>query len=281
MITANISNGSDTQTEATSASETRSQPQPRNSERSQKSQHTQSPTQQNVGPDERVISVASGAIVALLGLARRDLPGILLATVGGGLLYRGATGYCHMYAALDINTNTGDLASNGIHVAQSCLIDRPAQELYDRWRNFEQLPSIMSNLQSVRMIDDRRSHWIATAPVTGTIEWDAEITLDEPGSRIDWHSLPDSPLQAQGSVRFEKALGDRGTNLLVLLDYLPPLGQTGHYLAKLVGKSADSQIKEDLRSFKRQIETGEVPTVIGQSRGTCLGQGKRQHSLAW
>ena len=35
-------------------------------------------------------------------------------------------------------------------------------------------------------------------------------------------------------------------------------------------------MREDLRNFKRLMETGEIPTIIGQPRGTCTGQGKRE-----
>ena len=59
------------------------------------------------------------------------------------------------------------------------------------------------------------------------------------------------------------------------MTYLPPAGRLGHTLAKMLGKSADSQIREDLRNFKRVMECGEIPTIEGQPRGTCIGRGTR------
>src|SRR4051812_49331642 len=59
---------------------------------------------QNVGPSERQVSIAGGAILALLGVARRDTTGWILAALGGGLIYRGATGNCPLYSALNVNT---------------------------------------------------------------------------------------------------------------------------------------------------------------------------------
>lgn len=58
----------------------------------------------NVGPNERAASVLGGAILAGLGAGRGTLPGLLLAALGGALVYRGVTGHCSAYAAAGVNT---------------------------------------------------------------------------------------------------------------------------------------------------------------------------------
>src|SRR5689334_12606426 len=106
--------------------------------------------QVNVGPSERQISMASGAVLALLGLARRDMMGVLIAGIGGGLIYRGATGHCPMYEALELNTADGaetqQREQTSVHIAQSLLIDKPAEELYRYWRDLDNLPRILSHV---------------------------------------------------------------------------------------------------------------------------------------
>ena len=237
---------------------------------------------QNVGQGERKVSLAAGAILSVFGLARRDLPGLLMAAVGGGLVYRGATGHCHAYEAMGVDTNDGQShallgngkpADEGVHVEETFLIDKPAEELYKFWRNLENLPAIMTHLESVKVLDERRSHWIATAPkiVGGSIEWDAQITEDMPNSRIAWQSDPDSELSNRGSVEFVKAPGDRGTIVRVEMEYRPPAGQLGALIAKLFGNDPQSLIREDVRNFKRIMEIGDVLTTDGQPRGACLG----------
>src|SRR4051812_29675484 len=138
----------------------------------------------NVGEAERAVSVASGAILALLGLSRRSIPGLLIGGVGAAMLHRGITGHCNMYNSLGINTAQEqdnesieeDIDQRGIHVEQAFLINRSAEDLYNYWRNFENLPRIMTHLQAVRVSDDRHSHWVAKAPriAGGSVEWDAE-----------------------------------------------------------------------------------------------------------
>lgn len=229
----------------------------------------------NVGSKERIASGAAGSALALLGLARRDLPGLLIAGLGGALIYRGATGHCHLYETVGLDTASRQekerQAHRGIHVTQSSLIDRTAEELYTWWRDFANLPRIMTHLESVRVLDDRRSHWVATAPrlAGGRVEWDAEITADEPNARIQWRSLPGSDVEHRGEVRFAAALGDRGTVVSVVLDYLPPAGQVGRWAAKLFGEEPEQQIRDDLRNFKRLMEAGEIVTTSGQPHGAC------------
>ena len=62
-------------------------------------------------------------------------------------------------------------------------------ELYDFWKNFENLPRFMAHLKDVKKIDERRSHWVAKAPAGMSAEWDAEIINDEPNALIAWRSL--------------------------------------------------------------------------------------------
>ncbi len=204
---------------------------------------------------------------------------MVIAGVGGALALRGATGRCAMYQSLGIDTHDGDQSpeeASDVHVSTSYLINKSPESLYAFWRNFENLPQFMSHLKSVRKIDDQRSHWVAKAPSLygGKVEWDAEITADEPNSRIAWRALPGGDVKHRGSINFAKALGDRGTKVQINLHYHPPAGQVGRWVAKLFGEEPEQQIHDDLRNFKRIMELGEIPTTIGQPRGRCRGHGE-------
>jgi uncharacterized membrane protein len=218
---------------------------------------------------------------------QRNLTGALVAAVGGSLVFRGVKGHCSLYQRLGVDTKSHQkqlqepgTAPGAVHIVESFLINKSQEELYGFWRNFENLPKFMSHLESVRKVDDTRSHWVAKAPKIygGRVEWDAEVTADEPNSRIAWRVLPGADVEHRGSVRFERAKGDRGTMVRVELEYYPPAGVIGRYAAKLFGEEPELQIREDLRKFKRLMETGEVPSIDGQPRGTCTGQGRRVSS---
>lgn len=234
----------------------------------------------NVGRGERKVSVVAGAILGAVGLYRKDLPGLALATLGGALLIRGASGHCSGYAALGIDTTKEDERraprsqpprSNEVEAKVSYLIDKPASELYAIWRDFERLPEFMTHLKSVKKLDARRTHWTTSAPwlYGGEVEWTAEIVEDELNRRIAWRSEADADVENEGSIEFSPAPGSRGTYVRVSLAYRPPGGSLGRWAAKLFGEEPEQQIHEDLRNFKRLMEVGELPTTEGQPRGKC------------
>jgi uncharacterized membrane protein len=154
----------------------------------------------------------------------------------------------------------------GLRVERVMTIRRPADELYRYWRDFEHLPLFMKHLQSVRVMDDGRSHWVTNAPGGGTVEWDAEIVDDKENELIMWRSLEGSDIANAGSVRFEPAPADRGTEVRVSLHYEAPGGKLGSSIAKLMGEEPSHQIFEDMMRFKMLMEAGEVATTEGQPR---------------
>jgi uncharacterized membrane protein len=143
-------------------------------------------------------------------------------------------------------------------VSKTVIINRSPEEVYQNWRQFENFPKFMKHLEEVRMSDDRRSHWKAKAPAGRTVEWDAEITEDQPNSLIAWRSLEGSDVQNSGRVRFERAAGGRGTVVRVEMQYAPPAGVVGATIAKLFGEEPGQQLDEDLRRFKQIMEIGEI-----------------------
>ncbi len=223
----------------------------------------------NIAQSERLGSVLGGALLTLLGIRSRSNLGAVAALVGGGLIYRGVSGHCGVYAAIGKNTAEGakpapppeEYFKNGIHVEQAFIIKKPAEELFKFWRNFENLPRFMTHLQSVTVNGDKRSHWVVKAPAGFKVEWDAEIINEEPNKLIAWRSLDGADVHNAGSVRFLEEQDPGSTEVRVVLDYLPPAGQVGHYIAKLFGESPDQQIRDDLRHFKQYMETGEIPTA--------------------
>lgn len=148
--------------------------------------------------------------------------------------------------------------SRRTHTVQSLVINRSPEDLYKEWRQFENLPRFIHQLESVRTIDDRRSHWVAKGAMRKKLEWDAEITIDSPNEHIGWHSAPGSMVEHSGSIVFERAPDDRGTIVKVKLDYTLPGGKFSSALAKVFGEDPDRRAMEALRRFKQYMETGEI-----------------------
>ena len=234
-------------------------------------QPTSHPNTQRAGKTDRWISSIGGGALAAYGLLQRSLPGAALAAAGGVLIYRGVSGSPMGTAALTGNAGKG---SEGISVKQAFVINKSPEELYEFWHNFENLPQFMTHLESVTVQGSKRSHWVAKAPGGTTVEWDANITEDRPNELIAWRSTADADIDNHGSVRFAATPDAQGTRVDVDLVYQPPAGKLGAIVAKLFGEEPNQQVAEDLRRFKRLMETGEIPTTAGQSHGQRSALGK-------
>src|ERR1043166_5260979 len=83
-------------------------------------------------------------------------------------------------------------SGEGIKIEKSITINRPPEELYDFWRQLENLPRFMDLLESVTEIDECTSRWAMKTSRGKTLEWEAHIIEDKPGEMISWQSLPGS-----------------------------------------------------------------------------------------
>jgi uncharacterized membrane protein len=151
----------------------------------------------------------------------------------------------------------------------SITVNRPAEEVYRYWKDFQNLPTFMFHLESVQPKGEDRYHWVAKAPMGQTVEWDAEVIEDIPNEMIAWQSIDDADVPNSGSVKFAPAPGDRGTEVIVEIDYRLPGGAIGDTVAKLFGEEPQQQIKDDMRRFKQVVETGEVVLSDGSPDGTA------------
>jgi uncharacterized membrane protein len=222
----------------------------------------------NVGPVERGISLATGFALLAYTVARRPRLSLPLGLDAGYMIYRGATGHCVFYQMLGINRAEAN-GHEGIRVERAITLNRPKEELYQMWRDFENLPRFMEHLESVQVdeSDPGRSHWVAKGPLDRRVEWDSEVIEERENELLVWKSLPGSMVESMGRVEFMDAPGGRGTIVHVSMEYNPPAGSLGAAFAKLFGREPSQQINEDLRHFKQIMEAGEVATVQGQPTG--------------
>ena len=245
----------------------------------------------NVNGLERLVSLAAGGAIASYALKRKDWTAIGFGMLGGALIERGVSGRCAMYGALGLTSAADDQhgrtprrtdggltrqhggsatvdAKKAVKIERAFTINgRTPQELHAYWRKLENLPRIFSHLESVTERDQRRSHWVAKAPLGTSVAWDAEIINDVPGEIIAWRSLPGSQIPNAGAVNFREAPGGRGTELKVSLEYEPPAGKLGAAVARLFGEEPAIQVREDLRRFKALQEAGEIPVSENPGQG--------------
>jgi uncharacterized membrane protein len=226
--------------------------------------------QRNITDWERAGSIIAGTLVGALAASRREGRGPA-AAAAGGLLLRGLTGYCPLSAAVGRNTRASSTKEalsgwRGVHVREAITINRPVDEVYRFWRQLSNLPSFMTHLEHVEELDRTRSRWTARGPAGMTVSWEAHIINEIPNELIGWQSVGESDVATAGSVHFNPTPYG-GTEVWTHLQYDPPAGRLGAWIASLFGEEPSQQIREDLRRLKSFLETGEVARSQDQASG--------------
>lgn len=142
-------------------------------------------------------------------------------------------------------------------VEKSIRVKAPASQVYEFWRNFENFPRFMDNVEEVRCLDStcRTSHWKLHGPMGRSVEYDAEMTQDQPNQSIGWNARG-GDLNTSGTVTFTEQ-GDGMTMVHVLMQWAdPPGGALGEAASRML-QNPYEMLEEDLQRFK-DIAEGRV-----------------------
>ena len=147
-------------------------------------------------------------------------------------------------------------------VRESVDVNVPVRTAYNQWTQFESFPKFMGGVDSIKQIDNRRTHWV-TSVAGMRREFDAEIIEQQPDQRVAWRSVT-GDVQHAGEVTFEPLDAD-STRVTVELQWEPE-GIT-EKVGSAVGAD-DRQVRSDVERFKefieqRGMETGEWRGEIG------------------
>lgn len=197
-------------------------------------------------------ALTAGGALAIYGISRRSP---LTIAIGAGV--------SGTFAVLSARRRRGARRDS---VWTTILINCSPDEAYRFWQDFENLPRFMRRLQSVTVLDERRSRWIALGPGGRQIQWESEITSERQNETIAWRSLPGSDVQVEGEVRFEEAPAGRGTLVSLRIEYSAVPGMPSA-LAKFLRKGINFALRQDLRRLENIMEAGEIPTTEGQPHG--------------
>lgn len=137
-------------------------------------------------------------------------------------------------------------------ITRNIIVKASPEQVYRMWSNFEIFPLFMKHIKSITVLDARRSHWVMQGPLGTELEWDAEITRNEPNKRIAWRSSEESNMKTSGQVTFNP-LSHGETEITAMIHYEPPGGAIGKAVAELFN-DPENRLDEDLRNFKSVIE---------------------------
>ena len=215
-------------------------------------------------PAWRWSRMAGDAIdLSLLGMAmaRRRNAGSRLATTAA--VVAGVTAIDYLASAQLAPRKLSELPApgkEGLALQKSLIVNRSADDCYRAWRDLENLPRFMPGLQSVQVIDARRSRWNSVEGV-----WIGELTQERPGQAMRWRAAENHA--ETGALELSPAPDGRGTVVTMQLHMQAPAGKVGAAVAGLFSQAPAYKIETTLRRFKQWMETGEVSTTEGQPSG--------------
>jgi uncharacterized membrane protein len=152
-----------------------------------------------IQPTMTTPSLLLGLVGGVLFASRRRMstPVRAAATIGG-LALIGAAAHRPLAEAL---RQAGTRRRSGT-VALSFIVQHPVETVFGFCRDFENFPQFIGALRQVQDYGDGRSHWCASTPAGGTIEWDTVTTKYVPNRVIAWTSVGGSPIETSARVRF-------------------------------------------------------------------------------
>ena len=109
------------------------------------------------------------------------------------------------------------------------------------------------------------------------------MPINRPRREVEeaWHAaleLRQKVAEREASLRIVDAPGDRGAELSVEFEHRPPAGDLGAAALKLTGRDLATQLADDLRRFKQQLETGEIVRSEAAPDGHLLSQHLKQRA---
>jgi uncharacterized membrane protein len=199
---------------------------------------------------------AAGLLLAVWGLTRRGFTGLGMRAIGAGLVM----------SRLKDRTMASPMAAERrriVDIQKSLRIEAPVDHVYAYWRDYRNFPLFLSRVLRVEDLGGGRSRWVLDGP-EGTLEWNAVITVEAPGTLLAWRSEPGAVLENAGAVRFSRE--GSGTRLDLRFCYNPPT-QAGAAVAELFGADPRGQVNQDLGRLKSLLESGTRRELYGQESG--------------
>jgi uncharacterized membrane protein len=199
-----------------------------------------------IGMPALLLGLVGGVLFAVRG--RMSTPGRAAATVGG-LALIGAAAHKPLAEAV---RNAGTRRRSG-KVAVSFVVAHPVEVVFSFCRDFENFPQFIGALREVRDYGDGRSHWCASTPAGGTIEWDTVTTKYVPNRVIAWTSVGGSPVETSARIRFVPE--GRDTCVKIDATYRVLDGTMADALAALATPLRSQDLAADVRRLGPLLDT--------------------------
>ncbi len=214
-------------------------------------------TNRTDSPDSALAAIALGALGGLLFAAggRRRSGSALLQAAGLALIGVAAQ------PIVERAVRRAGERRRIIKLSSEIEIERPVAEIFTFFKNFENFPRVIGGLHSVVDYEDGRSHWESYTPSGEVVSWDAVVTKYVPNHVIAWESVPRSPVEVRGLIRFT-AVSPTRTKLQFEFAHTPSRTRWSDAVRALLGPAPQKQLVNDLNHARFYLES--LPTQTAE-----------------
>lgn len=197
---------------------------------------------------------ASAALVAWRGRDRRVTGLVRLA----GAACLGLVSWPFVEASLRMNGER----KRRLAVRSSVEINRSIADVFEFFKNFENLPLVIRAVSAVYDSQDGRSHWVVRSRSGVAMEWDAVVTKWVPRSVIAFASVPGSPVEVSIILRFVP-LGPSLTRLDADVTYHVLHTELSDEIRALLTRRPMRRMQINLESTRAYLESLPVQSASG------------------
>ena len=190
------------------------------------------------GQNGRTRALTRLAGIALVGVAARPIVSASVRRVGG--------------------------RRRSVAVHSAVDIERPVQDVFAFFKDFENFPRVIGSVRSVLDYQDGRSHWEAYTSSGGIVAWDAVVTKYVPNSVIAWESVVRSVVESAGVARFT-ALSPTRTRVDLSLTHRPRHTSLKDAVRALLAPRAASVVRGHLDHIRFYLES--LPAPVREETG--------------
>jgi uncharacterized membrane protein len=160
-------------------------------------------------------------------------------------------------------------------ITASVVIRRPVDQVFNFYRDFENLPTFLGDVMKIEQIDAATSRWTIQGPFGIQVHWKVRVIEERPNELIRYDLVGSPRLKTEWEIYFAPGPAKGETEVREVMK--APLGRLGRALA-LIGKFPAEEVSANLRRFKELMETGKV-TDTSYSVAGKFAQQANQHEV--
>jgi uncharacterized membrane protein len=161
-------------------------------------------------------------------------------------------------------------------ITSSVVIRRPVEQVFNFYRDFENLPSFLGDVMKIEQIDAATSRWTIQGPFGIQAHWRVRVTEERPNELIRYDLVGSPRLKTEWEIYFAPGPVKGETEVREVMK--APLGRLGRAALALIGKFPAEEVSANLRRFKELMETGKV-TDTSYSVAGKFAQQANQHEV--